>query len=122
MNTHTPSGHTNAITASRVIGTAVYNTAGDHIGDIEDVMLEKMSNGIMFAVIGFGGFLGIGEKYHALPWSTLDYDEDKGGYVVPFTKEQLEAAPSYSIDDLASGNGTAARDASYEYYKVDPYW
>ena len=55
-------------------------------------MLEKMSNGIMFAVIGFGGFLGIGEKYHAIPWSALDYDEDKGGYVVPFTKEQLEGS------------------------------
>ena len=63
-------------------------------------MLEKTSNGIMFAVIGFGGFLGIGEKYHAIPWSALDYDEDQGGYVVPFTKEQLEAAPSYSINDL----------------------
>jgi sporulation protein YlmC with PRC-barrel domain len=122
MNTHTPSGHTNAITASRVIGTAVYNTAGDHIGDIEDVMLEKMSNGIMFAVIGFGGFLGIGEKYHAIPWSTLDYDEEKGGYVVPFTKAQLEAAPAYSINELTQSDGTAARDASYEYYKVDPYW
>jgi sporulation protein YlmC with PRC-barrel domain len=121
MNTHTHSGHTNAITASRVIGTAVYNQAGDRIGSIEDVMLEKMSNGIMFAVIGFGGFLGIGEKYHAIPWSTLDYNEDKGGYVVPFTKEQLEAAPSYSINDLTKG-GSEARDASYEYYKVDPYW
>ena len=118
----TPSGHTNAITASRVIGTAVYNTSGDRIGSIEDVMLEKMSNGIMFAVIGFGGFLGVGEKYHAIPWSTLDYDEDKGGYVVPFTKEQLQAAPSYDINDLTKGDGTVARDASYEYYKVDPYW
>ena len=118
----TPSGHTNAITASRVIGTAVYNTSGDRIGSIEDVMLEKMSNGIMFAVIGFGGFLGVGEKYHAIPWSTLDYDEDKGGYVVPFTKDQLQAAPSYDINDLTKGDGTVARDASYEYYKVDPYW
>ena len=78
MQTHTgttPSGHTNAITASRVIGTAVYNTAGDRIGSIEDVMLEKMSNGIMFAVIVFGGFLGISEKYHAVPWSPRDYDD-----------------------------------------------
>ena len=49
----------------------------------------------MFAVIGFGGFLGIGEKYHAIPWSVLDYDRNKGGYVVPFTKEQLKAAPAY---------------------------
>ena len=117
----TPSGHTDAIAASRVIGTEVYN-AGDHIGTIEDVMLEKTSNGIMFAVIGFGGFLGIGEKYHAVPWSVLDYEKDRGGYVVPFTKEQLRAAPAYSIDELTGNDGQRARDASFAYYNVDPYW
>lgn len=120
MTTHT--GHTQAIPASRVIGTPVYNKQGQSIGTIEDVMLDKMSNGIMFAVIGFGGFLGIGEKYHAVPWSVLDYETVQGGYVVPYTKEQLEAAPSYSIDELTRGDGRAARDASYDYYKVKPYW
>ena len=120
MTTHT--GHTQAIPASRVIGTAVYNRQGQNIGTIEDVMLDKTSNGIMFAVIGFGGFLGIGEKYHALPWSVLDYERVQGGYVVPYTKEQLEAAPSYSIEELTRGDGQAARDASYDYYKVKPYW
>jgi sporulation protein YlmC with PRC-barrel domain len=75
MTTHT--GHTEAIPASKVMGTPVYNTAGDHIGTIEDVMLDKTSNGIMFAVIGFGGFLGIGEKYHAIPWSVLDYQRSQ---------------------------------------------
>src|ERR1700759_2161937 len=88
----TLTGHTEAIAASRVIGTSVYNTAREKIGSIEDVMLDKMSNGIMFAVIGFGGFLGMGEKYHAIPWASLDFDEEMGGYVVPFTKEQLKAA------------------------------
>lgn len=120
MTTHT--GHTAAIPASKVIGTTVYNSTGDDIGTIEDVMLDKMSNGIMFAVIGFGGFLGVGEKYHAIPWSALDYQTDKGGYVVPFTKEQLKAAPAYSINDLTGDDGQSARDASYEYYKVEPYW
>ncbi len=118
----TASGHTEAIQASRVIGTDVYNTSGEHIGSIEDVMLDKTSNNIMFAVIGFGGFLGIGEKYHAIPWSTLDYDPAHGGYVVPFTKEQLQAAPVHDINDLTNGDGTRARDASYDYYKVPPYW
>jgi sporulation protein YlmC with PRC-barrel domain len=118
----TLSGHTDAIPASRVIGTPVYNTAGDRIGTIEDVMLEKTSNGIMFAVIGFGGFLGIGEKYHAIPWSVLDYEKDMGGYVVPFSKDQLKAAPAYSIDELTGGDGERARPASFEYWHVDPYW
>jgi sporulation protein YlmC with PRC-barrel domain len=120
MTTHT--GHTQAIPASRVMGTSVYNTAGEKIGTIEDVMLDKTSNGIMFAVIGFGGFLGIGEKYHAVPWSVLDYEKNEGGYVVPFTREQLEAAPAYSIDDLTSDDGQRARNESYDYYKVQPYW
>jgi sporulation protein YlmC with PRC-barrel domain len=118
----TLSGHTEAIRASRVIGTSVYNGAGDSIGTIEDVVLDKTSNGIMFAVIGFGGFLGIGEKYHAIPWSLLDYDPNQGGYVVPFTKDQLMAAPAYSIDELTRADGRTARDASFQYWHVDPYW
>lgn len=118
----TPSGHTDAITASRVIGTDVYNTAGEHLGAIKDIMLEKTSNGIMFAVIGFGGFLSVGEKYHAVPWSVLDYDKQRGGYVVPFSQEQLKAAPAYSINELTRDDGHMARDASYAYYKVKPYW
>jgi sporulation protein YlmC with PRC-barrel domain len=119
MTTH--SGHTEAIRASRVIGTSVYNTAGEKIGTIEDVMLDKLSNGIMYAVIGFGGFLGIGEKYHAIPWSVLDYEKSEGGYVVPFTREQLEGAPAYTIDELTGNDGKKARDSSYEYYNVPPY-
>ena len=120
MTTHT--GHTDAIAASRVIGTAVYNSAGQNIGTIQDVMLDKTSNGIMFAVIGFGGFLGIGEKFHAVPWSLLDYQEARGGYVVPFSKEQLTTAPAYSIKELTGNDGQQARDASYKYYQVEPYW
>ncbi|MBX3570107.1 MAG: PRC-barrel domain-containing protein [Rhizobiaceae bacterium] len=118
----TMTGHTDAIAASRVIGTSVYNTAGEHIGTIQDVMLDKTSNGIMFAVIGFGGFLGIGEMYHAVPWSVLDYDPSQDGYVVPFTKDQLKAAPAHSIDELSGDDGQAARNAAFEYYKVEPYW
>lgn len=118
----TASGHTQAIQASRVIGTDVFNTTGSHIGTIEDVMLDKNSNSIMFAVIGFGGFLGIGEKYHAIPWSTLDYEPDRGGYVVPFTKEQLLSAPVHDIGELTGGDGHKVRDASYEHYKIPPYW
>ena len=117
-----PSGHTSAIPASKVIGTAVFNTEGQNIGSIADVMLDKMSNDILFAVVGFGGFLGLGEKYHAIPWSALDYQEDRKGYVVPFSREQLEAAPAHAVGDLTTGDGKAARDESYDYYKVDPYW
>lgn len=118
----TPSGHTTAIRASRAIGTTVYNTQGEKIGKVEDVVLDKLDNSIMFAVVGFGGFLGMGEKYHPVPWSTLDYSKDKDGYVVPFTKSQLEAAPADEISELTRDDGHATRDSTYKYYKVEPYW
>ena len=63
----TTSGHTSAILASRVKGTAVYNDSGDKIGTVEDIVLDKQSNRIMFAALGFGGFLGMGEKYYPVP-------------------------------------------------------
>lgn len=115
----TNTGHTTAIRASRVIGTNVYNTAGEKMGEIEDVMLDKTSDKIMFAVIGFGGFLGIGEKYHAVPWALLDYDKENGGYSVSFTRQQLEQAPVHSITELTENDGRKVRDMSFSYYKVD---
>ena len=118
----TADGHTTAIRASRVIGTDVYSTSGDKIGEIEDVMLDKLSNNIMFAVVGFGGFLGMGEKFHAIPWAPLDYQKKHGGYVVPYSKEQLEKAPVHSLNELSKNDGKDARDAAFDYYKVERYW
>lgn len=118
----TATGHTKAIRASRVIGTSVYNTAGDKIGDIEDVILDKTANRIMFAVVSFGGFLGIGEKYHPMPWALLDYNEDQDGYVVRYTKEQLEAAPSDSISELTREDGMRTREGAYTHYEVVRDW
>ena len=118
----TPSGHTNAIRAERVIGTEVKDTSGNSIGKIEDIILEKMDNKIMFAVIGFGGFLGVGEKFHPVPWSVLDYDPGQNAFIVPFTKEQLEQAPADTISELTKDDGQWARNTAYDYYRVQPYW
>ena len=118
----TPAGHTSAIRASKVIGTSVYNGAGEKIGKVEDVVLDKQSNNIMFAVVGFGGFLGMNEKYHPLHWSTLDYQKGKEGYVVNLSKEQLEAAPAQGIDELTRDDGDGLRDSVYDYYKAPRYW
>jgi sporulation protein YlmC with PRC-barrel domain len=118
----TVSGHTTAIRAKKVLGTNVNDPSGKKIGQIEDVILDKTSNSIMFAVVGFGGFLGMAEKYHPIPWSSLDYDPGDGAYVVSYTKEQLQAAPSGSIDELTSGDGMQLRDRTYDYYKAPRYW
>jgi sporulation protein YlmC with PRC-barrel domain len=118
----TASGHTTAIRASRVIGTAVKDNGNNTLGKVEDLILDKTDNAIMFAVVGFGGVLGMGEKFHPIPWSALDYDEAAEAYVVPFTKAELEDAPADSIAELTKADGTFMRDRAFDYYKADPYW
>lgn len=118
----TASGHTKAIRSTRAVGTDVFNLDGKKIGKVEDIVLDKTDNAIMFAVVGFGGLFGVGEKFHALPWATLDYDKDQEGYVVPFTREELEAAPNSTINELTRDDGLNARQEAYSYYKVEPYW
>jgi len=118
----TATGHTSAIRAKKVLGTNIVDPSGSKIGTVEDVILDKQTNSILFAVISFGGFLGMGEKYHPIPWAALDYDEGAGAYVVTYTKEQLEAAPAGSIDELTRDDGRQFRDRTYDYYKVLRYW
>jgi len=120
----TSSGHTTAILASKVKGTAVYNGRGEKIGTVEDIVLDKQSNQIMFAALGFGGVLGMGEKYYPVPWSLLNYDENKGGYVVPLNKDRLENAPSYDLNDLTRRDGSVGtiRETTYSFYNVNRDW
>jgi sporulation protein YlmC with PRC-barrel domain len=120
----TASGHTSAILASKVKGTNVYNPAGDKIGHVEDVVLDKESDRIMFAALGFGGVLGVGEKFYPVPWSMLDYSKDKGGYVVPVNQAVLDKAPTYSMKDLITNDGEVGkmRESSYSYYNVKRDW
>jgi sporulation protein YlmC with PRC-barrel domain len=118
----TVSGHTTAIRAGKAIGTNVYDAAGNKIGEVKDIVLEKTSNNILFAVVSFGGVLGMGEKYHPVPWSELDYDPARGGYIVSFTAEQLKNAPADSIEALTKGDGLAFRDRAFTHYGTRPYW
>jgi sporulation protein YlmC with PRC-barrel domain len=117
----TATGHTTAIRAKKVIGTAVKDTSGDKIGTVEDLVLDKQTNTILFAVVGFGGILKMGEKYHPLPWAVLNYDEDEDAYVVPYTEEELKSAPCDTISELTKNDGHAYRDQSFAFYKVDQY-
>jgi len=119
----TASGHTTAILASKVKGTPVYNAQGEKVGTVEDIVLDKTSNNIMFAVLGTGGVLGVGEKYRPIPWSVLDYDQKMGGYVVPLDRKGLDNAPDYRMEDLTRHDGSGAiMSETYSYYKVPAYW
>ena len=109
------------IASDKVEGTKVYDPSGEHIGSIERLLVEKRSGKVSYAVLSFGGFLGIGEDHYPLPWSKLDYDESLGGYRVDVSKSQLEGAPKYrdDTDDFWSAdNGRRI----YDYYGVAPYW
>ena len=116
MTTNT--GHTSAIRASKVIGTTVKDSAGQRLGEVKDVVLDKQSNSILFGVMSFGGVLGIGEKFHPVPWAALDYNEGENAYVINLTKEQLKAAPADSLEELTRNDGQAYRDRAFDYYKV----
>jgi sporulation protein YlmC with PRC-barrel domain len=114
----TSTGHTSAIRASKVIGTKVKDSAGERLGEVKDVVLDKQSNSILFGVMSFGGVLGMGEKYHPVPWAALNFDETEGAYVINLTKEQLKAAPADSLEELTREDGQAYRDRAFDYYKV----
>lgn len=87
------------IASNKVEGTAVYNRQGDRLGTVHNFMVDKRSGQAEYAVMSFGGFLGIGESYHPLPWKVLNYDTDQNGYVVDLDKDMLEKAPSYRSGD-----------------------
>jgi hypothetical protein len=105
------------ITGSRVTGASVFNRAGERIGHVEDLSIHKTSGQVVYALMSFGGFLGIGEHLHPLPWSVLEYDTAKDGYVVPLDKKQLEEAPSLDRQDLEDlGAGDSWRTRLFDYY------
>lgn len=86
------------ISSDKVEGTAVYNGAGDKLGSVDDLMIEKRSGKVRYAVLEFGGFLGMGTDRYPIPWDLLHYDERMGGYVVPLDKSTLGNAPKYAAD------------------------
>jgi hypothetical protein len=96
------------IAASKVNGTSVYNAAGESRGSVHDVMLDKASGKADYAILSFGGFLGIGERYHPLPRNQLTYDPQAGGFVVNLDRSRPEGARTYAADDLRSGMSDVA--------------
>ena len=109
------------IASDRVQGTAVRRPGGEKIGKIERVMIDKVSGKVAYAVMSFGGLLGVGERYYTLPWQKLDYDEAKHAYVLDITKAQLQSAPVLNSEGESAPDRSAER-ALHEHYDTDPYW
>ena len=76
--------------------TTVYNAALEKLGSVQDVMIDKSTGRIAYAILSFDGFLGVGDRYYPLPWEKLRYNTEISGYVVDIDRDVLEGAPSYT--------------------------
>ncbi|MGE8941550.1 PRC-barrel domain-containing protein [Leptospira interrogans] len=108
------------VSSDKVQGTEVYNPDGENIGSIYNFMVDKLTGRVEYAVMSFGGFLGIGERYYPLPWQTLKYDTELGGFVVNVDKQMLEQAPNYAVDETPWSDPAYGRGV-HGYYGI-PYY
>lgn len=109
------------IASDRVHGTPVRRPEGEKLGQIERMMIDKLTGRVVYAVMSFGGFLGVGERYYTLPWAKLDYNSDLDAYVLDITSQELESAPALNSEGEA-GPDRRAEKALHEYYETPPYW
>ncbi len=109
------------IASDRVEGTAVYNRQGEHLGKISNFMVDKVSGQARYAVLSFGGFLGVGNDHYPLPWSMLNYDKAQGGYVIDLDKQLLDNAPRHRLDQRPDYDDAYGRNV-YQYYGLIYPW
>lgn len=107
------------VSSADVMGTAVYNHQGEHVGSIDHVMIDKLSGKVAYAVMAFGGVLGIGEEHYPVPWGALRYDVAQGGFVTDVTAEQLSGAPPRG-DDWQGDRDWETR--THHHYGIPFYW
>ena len=108
--------------ADTLEGNKVVNADGDNLGDIEHIMVDVPSGRIAYAVLSFGGFLGMGDKLFAIPWHALILDADNKCFVLDIPKERLEKAPGFNKDRWPSMADQKWASDVHKYYQVEPYW
>ena len=112
----------NLIASTKVKGTKLFTRSHERAGDIEDVMIDKISGHVAYAVAAFGGFLGIGEKRRAIPWSVLHYDTALDGYVANVDDSVLKDAPNEIPADERYYRDLDWNSRIYTHFGVPPYW
>ena len=110
------------IAANKVEGTDVFNSGGDRVGSIHDLMIDKVSGQVAYAIMSFGGFLGVGNSYHPLPWQLLEYNTNLEGYVVDIKPGQLEDAPSNPVESEPAWGDPEYERKVRDYYGAVPPW
>ena len=110
------------IESDRVEGTTVYDPQGNNIGSIKRLMIEKISGHVAYAVMSFGGFLGMGSEEHTIPWSKLTYDTSLGGYRTDITESQLRDAPAFSRGQDWDWNDRSREQELHDHFRAPYYW
>lgn len=110
------------VKASSIIGTDVVSPTGDSLGDVKEIVIDPRTGRVAYAVVSFGGFLGMGEKLFAIPFSSFEYDVEENEYVLDISKERLQAAPGFDADHWPSMNEEKWNRDVYKYYERAPYW
>ena len=106
------------IGSDKVEGTNVYGAGDEKIGTIERIMIDKRSGKVSYAVLAFGGFLGMGHDHYPVPWPQLDYDTRLEGYRTNISKQQLEGAPKYAKDSDWDWSDQTRGRRVYDYYNT----
>lgn len=115
-------GKPNVLSATTMIGDGVRNPQGEDLGELEEIMLDVDTGQIAYAVLSFGGFLGIGDKLFAIPWEALTLLPDEHAFALDVTREQLENAPGFDKDDWPATIDREWMVEVYDYYGYAPYW
>jgi sporulation protein YlmC with PRC-barrel domain len=110
------------LSASTLAGDTVVNGKGEDIGKIDEIMLDIPSGQVAYAVLSFGGFLGMGDKLFAIPWSRLTVDENRKVFILDVDKETLENAPGFDKNHWPDMTDRSWGSQIYSYYGMDPYW
>jgi hypothetical protein len=107
------------ISSESVHGTDVYSTENHAIGQIDHLLIEKVSGRVVYAVMSFGGFLGLAHSHYPIPWSALNYDRELGGYRTRITESQLRDMPDFS-DDSWEDRDWESR--THRHFGAPTYW
>lgn len=110
--------YTPVLSGTSIIGDDVKNAQGENLGDIKDLMIDLDSGRIEYAVLAFGGFLGLGDKYFAVPWQAMSVNEDDKCFILNVDKETLKAAPGFDKDEWPNFADSSFRDSIYGHYGV----
>lgn len=110
------------LSAGTLSGDRVRNAAGEDLGKIEEIMIDVPSGRVAYAVLSFGGFLGMGNKLFAVPWDALTIDEANHEFVLNVDKQTLENAPGFDKDNWPDMADPSWGSQVFDYYGKKPYW